>query len=346
LRYNRVIYAVFAAVVIIIGIVLGIFLPSDETAELHSVVQNLSSDKNIQDITSDQSLENNTDQNINEPETNLPSFDVVRVNPNGDTVIAGRANPGSKVIIMDGDNIVGSVFADRRGEWVLLPEKPLKSGDRQLRLIEERVNGEVLESEDTVVISIPDKTMGEEGNPLVVLSNREGKNPSRVLQNSTSSNIHLDDNDGGQELLELNIIDYDDSGEMIISGKASPNSILNVYVDDKFIGKVKTNEKGIWELRPGDLLMPGDHNIRIDRVDGVGDVLARIETPLTRVSVDEILLGNAQVVVQPGNSLWRIARRAYGGGIKYTVIFEANRNRIQDPNLIYPGQIFSLPSGS
>jgi len=73
------------------------------------------------------------------------------------------------------------------------------------------------------------------------------------------------------------------------------------------------------------------------------EVLARIETPLTRVSVDELLLGDAQVVVQPGNSLWRIARRAYGGGIKYTIIFEANRSRIRDPNLIYPGQIFSIP---
>ena len=42
--------------------------------------------------------------------------------------------------------------------------------------------------------------------------------------------------------------------------------------------------------------------------------------------------------------LWRIARRTYGQGTRYTVIFEANRARIQDPDLIYPGQVFNLPS--
>ena len=130
---------------------------------------------------------------------------------------------------------------------------------------------------------------------------------------------------------------------MIISGRATPESFLNVYVDDQFIGSVRTDKEGNWELIPGERLKPGDHRIRVDRVDDGGEVLARIETPLTRVSVDELLLGGAQVVVQPGNSLWRIARRAYGGGIKYTVIFEANRSRIRDPNLIYPGQIFSIP---
>jgi len=48
------------------------------------------------------------------------------------------------------------------------------------------------------------------------------------------------------------------------------------------------------------------------------------------------------VFVQPGNSLWRIARRNYGRGIQYTVIFEANRAQIGDPSLIYPGQVLHI----
>ena len=47
--------------------------------------------------------------------------------------------------------------------------------------------------------------------------------------------------------------------------------------------------------------------------------------------------------VQPGNSLWRIARRTLGQGLRYTVIYEANRDQIRDPNLIYPGQVFLIP---
>ncbi len=44
-----------------------------------------------------------------------------------------------------------------------------------------------------------------------------------------------------------------------------------------------------------------------------------------------------------GDSLWRISRRTYGGGLRYAVIYEANRKQIRDPDLIYPGQIFVLP---
>ena len=44
------------------------------------------------------------------------------------------------------------------------------------------------------------------------------------------------------------------------------------------------------------------------------------------------------------NSLWRISRRVYGAGLRYSVIYQANRDRIRDPNLIYPGQIFVVPT--
>ena len=50
-----------------------------------------------------------------------------------------------------------------------------------------------------------------------------------------------------------------------------------------------------------------------------------------------------RVVVQRGNTLWGIARRNYGEGILYVRVFEANRDKIRDPDLIYPGQVFNVP---
>lgn len=52
---------------------------------------------------------------------------------------------------------------------------------------------------------------------------------------------------------------------------------------------------------------------------------------------------SAAVEIKRGDALWRIARQIYGRGIEYTLIFDANRNQIDDPNLIYPGQVFTIP---
>jgi nucleoid-associated protein YgaU len=51
----------------------------------------------------------------------------------------------------------------------------------------------------------------------------------------------------------------------------------------------------------------------------------------------------ATTVVSRGDSLWRISRVTYGAGMRYAVVYKANRDEIRNPNRIYPGQIFVLP---
>jgi nucleoid-associated protein YgaU len=51
----------------------------------------------------------------------------------------------------------------------------------------------------------------------------------------------------------------------------------------------------------------------------------------------------ATTVVSRGDSLWRISRVTYGAGLRYAVVYKANRDQIRDPNRIYPGQILVLP---
>ena len=48
-------------------------------------------------------------------------------------------------------------------------------------------------------------------------------------------------------------------------------------------------------------------------------------------------------MISRGDSLWALSRLAYGDGARYAVIFNANRGKIHNPNLIYPGQTFVLP---
>ena len=49
------------------------------------------------------------------------------------------------------------------------------------------------------------------------------------------------------------------------------------------------------------------------------------------------------VIIRRGDTLWRISRRVYGRGVRYSTIYLANQDQISDPDRIWPGQIFSVP---
>ena len=53
---------------------------------------------------------------------------------------------------------------------------------------------------------------------------------------------------------------------------------------------------------------------------------------------------NQTYTVVRGDCLWNIAKKYYGNGSKYTVIYNANRDKIKNPNLIYPGQVLTIPA--
>jgi nucleoid-associated protein YgaU len=49
------------------------------------------------------------------------------------------------------------------------------------------------------------------------------------------------------------------------------------------------------------------------------------------------------VIIRRGDSLWRISRRVYGLGVRYSTIYLANQEQISDPDRIWPGQVFKVP---
>lgn len=68
-----------------------------------------------------------------------------------------------------------------------------------------------------------------------------------------------------------------------------------------------------------------------------------VQEPVERAATLTIPEINTALVAR-GDSLWRISRRVYGRGVRYTVIYEANAEQIRNPNLIFPGQVFVLPA--
>jgi len=280
-----------------------------------------------------------------------PSFDVVRVNPRGDAVLAGRAEPDAEVIIHDDGEEIGRVMADSRGEWVFVPTEPLAPGNRELSLSARRGEEPEVLSDDTVVLVVPEpgKDVAGEvtgGAPTGTLALQiprvsgaaeaeEAPIPTRVLQTPSGE-------EPAPEELALRAVDYGGGGQLVLSGNAPSGARLQVYLDDSLIGIAEVEDGGAWQLVPEGAVEAGVYTMRVDQVDEAGKVISRIELPFARAEPVVALPEETIVVVQPGNNLWQIARRTYGAGIKYTVIYDSNRDQIRDPHLIYPGQIFTL----
>jgi len=290
-------------------------------------------------------------------EGTAPTFDVVRVEPSGEAVIAGRAEPNSEVkVTLGADGAVGTTKADSSGAWAIVAEQPLAPGSHEIGIEAKAPDGGKQLSEDLVVVMVPEPApaspapgaegaaqqqtgetaaSGETPPVMAVLTPRDG-GASKVLPQQPEEGIAA----GG---LVLDSVDYDETGRAILGGRAAPGARMLVYLDNKPIGEAIADADGRWALSPASPILEGLHDLRVDQLADDGSVMARVETPFSREPARQIAEGEDYVIVQPGNSLWRIARRTYGQGLRYSVIYQANADQIRDPDLIYPGQVFALP---
>ena len=288
-----------------------------------------------------------------QPASPKPSFDIVHVGPDGGAVIAGRAAPDAEVTVKDGARELGSVNADPNGEWVLLPEKPLPAGPQELTLTA-RSPGErnPAQGDGSVVLTVPDHARHADAAALPALAvlTPEAGGP-RVLQAPNpaagSSPAPAPSHPGGKsDRLGMDAVDYDQNGNIRFGGAARPGASVRVYVDNRPAGDAQADAQGRWTLTPGLSVSPGEHQLRVDQLDAKGKVVGRVELPFRRVELSAAEIGPGRIVVQPRQNLWRIARLTYGHGIHYTVIYRANLDQIRDPNKIYPGQVFAMPSSA
>ncbi len=214
-----------------------------------------------------------------------PSFDIVRIDPQGQAVIAGRAEPGDRVRVLDGDKPIGEVTADARGEWVLVPDAPIAPGNRQLGLeATGREGGPVRRSGDIVALSVmpPQPTPAPEG-----------------------------------QALSLDTAEYGARDRLVLSGHADPGARLNVYAGERLLGTVTADPAGKWSLMSPHREPAGGFELRLDQLAADGSVARRIAAPFERPTTGALAHGGTYVV-RNGNSLWLIARHFYGQGTRYT----------------------------
>ncbi len=154
----------------------------------------------------------------------------------------------------------------------------------------------------------------------------------------------------------LDAITYDPDGEVQLSGRAIGDGEVQIYINNEPVSTSDVTQGGDWRIDLPEI-DTGLYTLRIDELDTEGDVVSRVETPFRReepsdvaaVLAEETSVEGFEVAVrtvQPGSTLWAIAEESLGDGIRFVEVFEANRDLIRDPDLIYPGQIFRMPEVS
>ena len=206
--------------------------------------------------------------------------------------------------------------------------------------IEEDVQ-QILTQEPSDSDLIPNTVSNKAEQPTVLLADSEGV---KVVQSGkTGPNVMTD--------VMFDTINYSKDGDVAVTGRGAPDSIVHFYLDNSPVASTAVDQTGYWSA---DLskVEAGVYTLRLDQLDQSGKVSSRIESPFKRedrsVLVDQMqdIASPARInviTVQPGNTLWAISRERYGRGILYVQVFDANKDKIRDPDLIYPGQIFDLP---
>ena len=206
--------------------------------------------------------------------------------------------------------------------------------------IEEDVQ-QILTQEPSDSDLIPNTVSNKAEQPTVLLADSEGV---KVVQSGkTGPNVMTD--------VMFDSINYSKDGDVAVTGRGTPESIVHFYLDNSPVASTAVDQTGYWSADLSDV-EAGVYTLRLDQLDQSGKVSSRIESPFKRedrsVLVDQMqdIASPARInviTVQPGNTLWAISRERYGRGILYVQVFDANKDKIRDPDLIYPGQIFDLP---
>ena len=187
---------------------------------------------------------------------------------------------------------------------------------------------------------ISNTVSNETEQPTVLLADSEGV---KVVQSGTGPNVMTD--------VMFDTINYSKDGDVAVTGRGSPDSVVHFYLDNSPVTSTEVDKQGYWSADLSDV-EAGVYTLRLDQLDQSGKVSSRIESPFKRedrsVLADQMqdIVSPARInviTVQPGNTLWAISRERYGKGILYVQVFEANKDKIRNPDLIYPGQIFDLP---
>ncbi len=310
---------------------------------------------------------------------NTPVFDLLRVEPDGSVVIAGKALPNADVEVVAGATVVGNAKAGANGDFAIVLDNPLKAGDHQLVLRSTGTDNNVATSAQTAIVSVPETKSGqvlalveEPGQASRLITKPE---TAKKLQDNAEATPEAADKPAAKPAQDspIAIEAVEIEGRAVfVAGKAKGGNRVIVHANDTLLGASLISPEGRFLVQSKQPLSVGDYIIRADLLDNANQVLATARVPFRREAGENIsavasdtdgqaaaaseAIGDeaassaaplqkvdGSVIIRRGDNLWTISKRAYGKGTRYTTIYLANRDQIRNPDLIWPGQVFNMP---
>ena len=264
------------------------------------------------------------------PDLIAPKFDVVRVDKQGNAVVAGVASPNSTVQVLGNGAEVARAQTDSSGNFVALFDIPAGQPPLVSELVADPDGAEIKSAESFTILPI-DPT--HKTAPLIVAKDDEGVTLLQAEPIAPSATDSVTE-------IQIDTIDYGATGDVIIKGRANADGRVRVSIKDGTPIESPITD-GAWQVSLPDVAV-GEHGLLVEALDETNTITATIDSTLNRVS-PQTADGNRQVTIQAGDHLWALAYESYGDGLRYLQIFEANKELIQNPDLIFPGQIFNIP---
>jgi len=296
------------------------------------------------------------------------SIDVARIGPDGSAVIAGTAPPETEIRLLDTDQPLANTLSNSNGEWVAIPDQPLSPGNHLIIAEMTGKDGQIIRSERGVLIELAEN---DNEKPLVALVPMTGDAATEILsaprelvstnipQSGASEQSSIDTNAESADVLaqkevvailvmppEISIgtLSWHSANILEIKGQSVGGAAISGSFGGQKFGDVVLAEDGSWSTK---ISVPASQTGRaviqanlLDLDDSIA-LTTQIEIDIAQLDVG--LDGSEMVVIRKGDVLWRIAYRTYGRGIRYLDILKRNASRIDNPDLIYPSQIFALP---
>src|SRR3981189_65934 len=196
-----------------------------------------------------------------------PAFDIARIEPTGEAVIAGRAPPGATVELLRNGELHDRAVADQSGQFVMVPPR-LPSGTYDLTLRSKQPDGKQATSSQTVAVALepsptdrPVVALMTPGQPTVVLSQPAAPKP-------TAGAVVVD------------AVEIEPGGKLHVSGRSQPGAAMRLYLKDSFVAAVTAGADGRFAGTLNEGVAAGSYRVRLDDVgSNSGAVRARAEVP-------------------------------------------------------------------